>query len=69
MFKKQTVSIVIEILLEHGIHSLPFSVINDVIDLSSTMTSRCQLTSSGQHSAKGLSKTFDNSAVAIVTNL
>ena len=35
MFKKKAVSNVIEKLLEHGIHCLPCSYTNDVINLSS----------------------------------
>ena len=34
-FKKKTVSIVIEKLVEHGIHCLPCSYTNDIKDLSS----------------------------------
>ena len=40
------------------------------IHIIATMTSHlCQVTSTGGHSAKGLSKTFDNSVVAMVIDL
>ena len=72
MLKKKTVSNVIEKLVEHGIHCLPWSYTNDVINLSSKRLLRhtdVKVTSSRRHSAKGLSKTFDNSLVAMVTDL
>ena len=55
---KKTVSYVVEKLLEYGILCLLCSYTNDV-----------KMTSSGRHSAKGLSEAFDNSVVAIVTDI
>ena len=69
MLKKT--SKVTEKLMEHGIHCLPCSYTNDVIELSSKRPCHndVKVTSSERHAAKGLSKTVDNSVVAIVTDL
>ena len=68
----KTVSNVIEKLVEHGIHCLPCSYTNYVINniIIATMTSHCQSDVTAEpHSAKGLCKTFDNFGVAIVIDL
>ena len=68
---KKKVSNVIEKLMELGIHCLPCSFTNEVTDLSSSHLwchIDVKVTSLGRHSAKGLSKTFDNSVVAMVTD-
>ena len=57
--------------VEYGLRCLPCSYTNDVIDLSSEQLCRhvdVKVTSSGPHSAKSLSKAFDNSVVAMVTD-
>ena len=57
--------------MEYAIHCLPCSYANEAIDLSSKILRNhidIKVTSSGQHSAKGVSETFDNSVVAMVTN-
>ena len=69
---KKTVSNVVEKLVEHGIHCLPCSYTNYVINniIKATMTSHCQSDVTAEpHSAKGLCKTFDNFVVAIVIDL
>ena len=69
---KKTVSNVVEKLVEHSIHCLPCSYTNDVIDISSLQLRRLtdvKVTSSKRYSTKGLGKTFDDSIVAMVTDL
>ena len=71
MLKKQ-VSNVIEKFVEHGMHCLPCSYANDILDLSSWQLwchIDAKMTSSWRYSAKGHSKTFDSSIVAMVTYL
>ena len=68
----KTVSNVIEKLVEHGIHCLPCSYTNYVINniVIATMTSHCQSGVTAEpHSAKGLCKTFDYFVVAVVIDL
>ena len=69
---KKTISNVIEKLVEHGIHCLPCSYTNYVINniIIATMTSHYQNDVTAEpHSAKGLCKTFDNFVVAMVIDL
>ena len=66
---KKTVSNVIEKLVEHGIHCLPCSYTNYVINnIIATMTSHCQNDVTAEP-AKRLCKTFDNFVVAMVIDL
>ena len=58
--------------VDHGIHCLPFSQTNDVIDpLPKQLLRRIDftMTSLGCNSAKVLKKTIGNSIVAIVLDL
>ena len=69
---KKTVSNVIEKLVEHGIHCLPCSYTNYVINniVIATMTSHCQTdVTTEPHSAKGLCRTFHYFVVAVVIDL
>ena len=69
----KTVSNVIEKLVEHGIRCQTGSytnyVINNIIKANITSHWYKSDVAAGPHSAKGLSKTFDNFVVAMVKNL
>ena len=67
----KTVSNVTEKMVEHGIHCLPCSYTNYVINniIIATMT-HCQSDVTAEpHSAEGLCKTFDNFVVVMVIDL
>ena len=69
---KKTVSNVIKKLVDHGIHCLPCSYTNYVINniVIAIMTSHCQSDVTAEpHSAKGVCKTFDYFVVAVVIDL